>query len=128
MKKALFLLPLVVSFVLPVFAQHGGKAEANRVKFPRGRSSTTLIGTLSNDEQMEFVFTARKGQRATVRNSSNAQFEVSLFSEELGIDNTWNSAASFTLGLPAAGDYLLFVRKKPNGKATAKFSVTLSLR
>jgi len=114
-------------FAIPAVAQSGGKAEANRVKFTKGSSSATLIGTLSSDEEMEFVFTVRKGQRATVRNTSRVPFEVRVFSEELGVNNDWNSSPSFTVNLSKRGDYLLYVRKKAGGPPTGKFSVTLTV-
>jgi hypothetical protein len=128
MKRILLLLPLLLLFAMPLLAQYGGKAEANRVKFPKGSSSATLIGTLSSDEEMEFVFTVRRGQHAVVRNTSRVPFEVRVFSDELGVNNDWNNSASFTVDLPHPGDYLLFVRKRPGGASTGKFSVTLSLR
>jgi hypothetical protein len=125
MKRILLLLPLFILFAIPAFAQNGGKAEANRVKFPRGSSSSTLIGTLSTDEEMEFVFTVHRGQRATIRNTSRVPFEVRVFSDELGLNNDWTGASSFTVNLPDKGDYLLYVRKKAGGPPTGKFSVTL---
>ncbi|MBV9241111.1 MAG: hypothetical protein JO314_03795 [Acidobacteria bacterium] len=125
------LLPLTISilvFSAAAWAQYGGKAEANRVKFPRGSSSSTLIGTLSNGEEMEFVFAARKGQRVMIRNTKPALFDIRVFSDELGLANDYNSSASFAVGLPEKGDYLLYVRKKPGIPPTGKFSVTLTVR
>jgi len=128
MKK---LLPLIISILVlcgAAIAQNGGKAEANRVRFSRGGSSTTLIGTLSNGEEMEFVFAARKGQRVMIHNANRNLFDVRVFSDELGLQNEYDSSPTLTIALPEKGDYLLFVRKKTGAPATAKFSLTLTVR
>src|SRR5687767_15927544 len=40
----------------------GGKAEPNRIEFKRGTTSTTVSGTVRNDEQAEYVVSAQLGQ------------------------------------------------------------------
>ena len=128
MKFTLLISAMIVLFTVSGFGQYGGKAEANRIKFPRRTSTANLIGTLSNGEEMEFVFAARKGQRASIRNPSRALFDVRIFNTELGVETDFRDAASFTVDLPATGDYLLYVRKKAVGSHTGRFSVTLTIR
>ena len=67
MKSVLIFLVMFLAFgATATFAQHGGKAEPLRIKFAAGKSSTTLTGTLSNDQQMEYIFGASKGQKVTI--------------------------------------------------------------
>ena len=54
----------------PAFAQHGGKAEPQRIEFKRGATSTSVSGNVRNDEQYEFVLGAKKGQRLSVKITS----------------------------------------------------------
>lgn len=128
MKFTLLISTIILLLTLPISGQYGGKAEANRVKFPKKSSTANLIGTLSNGEEMEFVFAARRGQRARVRNLSRALFDVRIFNTELGVDTDFRDSATFMVDLPATGDYLLYVRKKSVGNSTGKFSVTLTIR
>ncbi|MBK9766906.1 MAG: hypothetical protein IPP63_07750 [Chloracidobacterium sp.] len=64
MNKTSFL--LVIAFIALVsassFAQGGGKAEPGRVKFAKGKSQTVLTGTLSGDQEQEFVFGAKRAR------------------------------------------------------------------
>src|SRR5438045_3686487 len=54
----------------PAFAQHGGKAEPQRIEFKRGTTSTSVSGSVRNDEQYEFVLGAKKGQRLIIKITS----------------------------------------------------------
>src|SRR5438270_8944111 len=69
----------------PAFAQHGGKAEPLRIEFKRGTSSTTISGSVRNDEEYEYVLAAKKGQRLTIKISSTPM-KSSVF-QLLGEDN-----------------------------------------
>ena len=125
-----------VIFVLIVFsfgaggalAQHGGKAESLRI-FPAGRSSATLTNTLSNDQEMEYVFGATKGQTVTIRNSKASLFDFRVFNEEFNFETEFESSPTLTFKVPETGDYNFFVRKKRvKTPRTARFSVTLSIK
>ena len=48
-------------------AQRGGKAEPNRIEFKPGTTSTTIGDVVHGDEQAEYVFSAQKGQRLTIK-------------------------------------------------------------
>jgi hypothetical protein len=74
-----------------VFSQSGGKAEPNRIQFAAGKSSITLTGTLSNSQEMEYVFAAKKGQIVTVKMSNTSLFDYRVF----------NPDADFELSLKA---------------------------
>lgn len=122
---------LVVSFsaVFGVAAQGGGKAEPNRIEFAPGRSSTVLSSTLGRDEEMEYVFSAKAGQKVTIANPKTSLFDVRVFSEEHDIETEFDSSPTFSLTLPEDGEYFLFVRKKRvKTPARARFSVTLTIK
>ena len=112
-----------------VFAQHGGKAEAQRIKFATGRSSATLTGTLSTYEEMEYVFGGSKGQKVTIKNTRTSLFDFRVFSEEFNFETEFESSPTLTFTIPATGDYNFFVRKKQvKTPRTARFSLTLSIK
>jgi hypothetical protein len=115
-----------------IFAQGGGKAEPNRIKFTKGKSSAALSGTLSNDEQMEYVFGAKAGQKITLKVTSAPKgnffdFELSGDGFEFQTENDSYSDYSFTA--PETGDYLVYVRKRPTENIKkAKFFLTLTIK
>lgn len=112
-----------------VFAQGGGKAEASRIKFPKGKTTVTLTGTLKNDEEMEYVFGASKGQKVTVRNSKTSLFDFKIFSEDNFSEGDFDSSVTYTFEIPETGDYMFFVRKKQvKTPRTARFSLTLTIK
>ena len=123
---------LVITLLLAagsVFAQRGGKAEAQRIKFAAGRSSTTLSGTLSRDAEIEYVFGATKGQKVTIKNTRTSLFDFRVFSEEFNFETEFESSPTLTFMIPETGDYNFFVRKKQvKTPKTARFSLTLSIK
>ena len=50
----------VIATAGQTFAQ-GGRAEPNRIEFKRGTTSTTVSGTVRNEEQAEYVVSAQRG-------------------------------------------------------------------
>lgn len=123
------LLCLLCIFVaVSAFAQ-GGKAEPNHIKFATGKSSATLTGTLSNAQEMEYVFAANKGQVVTIKNARKNLFDFRVFSEEHFPEGDFDSSPSYTFEIPETGDYMLFVRKKQvRSPRTARFSITLIIK
>lgn len=122
----------VIAPVSPALAQHGGKAEPNRIVFARGASSATVHGTVSGDEQAEYTFTAKKGQTVTITyNESPAEsLELQMFDrtgERVGIWGDEPGTVSCVLQL--SGEFALVVlRAKPEEKGTADYEVTLSIK
>lgn len=124
-----FLLIFFASAVSASFAQYGGKAEPLRIEFEKGKTSTVLTRTLSNDQQMEYVFGARKGQTITIKNSRTSLFDFKVYSEENFSEGDFDSSSTYTFVIPETGDYNLFVRKKRvRVPRSARFSVTLSIK
>ena len=123
---------LVITLLLAagsVFAQRGGKAEAQRIKFAAGRSSTTLSGTLSRDAEIEYVFGATKGQKVTIKNTRTSLFDFRVFSEEFNFETEFESSPILTFMIPETGDYNFFVRKRQvKTPKTARFLLTLSIK
>jgi hypothetical protein len=112
---------------IPASAQGGGKAEANRIEFAKGKSSSTLTGTLKVGEIMEYVFGAKAGQAVTVSNPSKL-FGFKVFSEENFDEADFDSSPNYTFEVPADGDYNLFIRRKVGGPRRAAFRITLTIK
>lgn len=125
----IFVIIFLAVGAIAAFGQHGGKAEPKRIHFAAGKSSATLTGTLSRDEEMEYVFGAKKGQKVTITNSNTGLFDFKVFSEENFSEGDFDSSRTYTFEIPATGDYMLFVRKKRvKTPRTARFSLTLSIK
>lgn len=115
--------------LVQAFAQGGGKAEPLRIKFAIGRSGTTLTGALSNGQEMEYVFAAKKGQAVTITNSKTGLFDFRVFSDEFNFETEFESSPTLTFEIPETGDYNFFVRKKMiKTPRTAHFSITLFIK
>lgn len=124
--------PVVLTLLLAVstcvFAQ-GGKAEPNRIKFSSGKSSTRLTGTLRNGHEMEYVFSAAKGQKITIRNSSKSLFDFRIFNSVIDFDTEFESSPVLSIDIPESGEYLLFIRRKLTGlRKPARFSLSLAIQ
>jgi len=88
-----------------------------------------LTGTLSNAQEMEYVFSAVKGQTVLIRMANTSLFDYRVFSPEADLDTEFDSSRTSTIELPASGEYLLYVRKKMVSRPrTARFSLTISIR
>lgn len=128
MKKLilLFAVALFAFTELSILAE--SKAEPNRIKFAKGKSSKILNGTLSGDLEQEFVFSAKKGQTIYITNSDSDKFAYRLFNEN-GVNKESTELAEPTMELvaPKTGDYMLFVRRTNTKSKAAKFSITLAI-
>lgn len=122
---------LVIAFfgvAASAFAQDGGKAEPGRVKFAKGKSMTTLSATLSGDQEQEYVFGARKGQKVYITNSNSYRFSYRVFNDEVNYESTELAVPTLEFVVPSTGDYMLFVKKASASPRTAKFSITLAIK
>jgi hypothetical protein len=113
---------------ISIFAQNGGKAEPGRVKFAKGKSQTVLTGTLSGDQEQEFVFGARQGQTVYITNPDSMRFAYRLFNDTVSEDSTDLAEPTMEFVVPETGDYMLFVRRANATPRTAKFSITLAIQ
>ena len=129
MKTLLLMLAIFTPATIPVDGQHGGKAEPKPIEFASGRTSTTLTATLGRDEEMEYVFAAKKGQKVTVTNPRTSLFDVRICSDENNVETEFDSSRVFSMTLPADGDYLLYVRRKMmSTPRRASFYIRLTIR
>ena len=110
-----------------LFAQ-GGKAEPKRIRFAAGASSASVVGSLRNAQEMEYVFGASKGQTVTISNATSSQFDFRVFNEEFFEEGDFDSSPTYTFEIPETGDYLFTVRKKQTGTRTARFSMTIKIK
>jgi hypothetical protein len=123
-----FIAALILLVMCTAAFGQGGKAEPNRIQFGAGKSSTTVSGTLSNGQEMEYVFAAQKGQTVTIRNSNKSLFDFRVFSREFDVETEFESSPTLVLELPETGDYMFFVRKKQvKTPRRARFSLSLSI-
>lgn len=126
-------LAVSVSILLLVgSAVFGQKAEPKRISFERGKASATVIGTLSNDQEMDFVFGANAGQTVKLKVTSQPKgnlfdFRIAGDGFELETDN--DSYSEYSFKAPATGDYLVFVRKRPTERVRrAKFFLWVEIK
>ena len=112
-------------------AQHGGKAEPNKIEFKRGATSATISGVVRGDEQAEYTLSAKKGQRLIIR-LTNTPAKSSCFDLKgpggvdvgLEYDCNWN----YSKVLPETGEYFLSVGRTSQGKGTSRYTMTITIR
>ena len=112
-------------------AQHGGKAEPNRIEFKQGTSSTFVSGVVHNSEEAEYVLAAKKGQRLTIKLTS-VPLKTSVF-QILGPDNDtlgleFDANFSYSGVLPKTGDYSITVSRPTEMKGTSRYKLTITVR
>lgn len=131
MKKIFVCLVFLSVSALAVFAQ-GGKAEPKKINFPKGKSSTVLTGVLSNNQVMEYVFSARKGQNIKLKVSSIPKgnfFDFSLKGDGFDLQTELDAYYDYEFTAPETGNYFVFVRKMPTDKIKkAKFYFSISIK
>ena len=121
---------LVTTAATPV-AQHGGKAEPNRIEFKRGATSTTLSGVVRGDEEAEYVLSAKKGQRLIIKLTS-VPAKSSVF-QLLGEDNDtlgleYDANFNVALALAKTGDYFINVKRPTDAKGTSRYRLRVTIR
>jgi len=124
----LFLLLLVTARAT---VAQGGKAEPNRIEFKRGTTSTTISDVVHNDEQAEYVVSARQGQRLIIK-LTNVPAKSSCFDLKgpdgvdvgLEYDCNWN----YSKVLPATGEYFLVVSRPSQSKGSSRYRMTITVR
>lgn len=129
MRKRSILVLLFVFAINDILSAQGGKAEPKRIRFETGRSSVTIVGSLRNAQEMEYIFAASRGQSVTIKNPNRNLFDFRVFSEEFGFETEFESSPVLTFEIPETGDYMFFVRKKQvRSPRAARFSLTLAIR
>jgi hypothetical protein len=128
------LIPLSLLILLAcagAMAQHGGKAEPNRIEFKRGTTSTIINGTVRGDEEAEYVLAAKKGQRLIIKLTS-VPVKSSVF-QPLGEDHDtlgleYDANFDYSGILPKTGDYFINVKRPTEAKGTSRYKLTVTVR
>jgi hypothetical protein len=128
------LIPLSLLILLgcaAAIAQHGGKAEPNRIEFKHGTISTILNGTVRGAEEAEYVLAAKKGQRLIIKLTS-VPAKSSVF-QLLGEDNDtlgleYDANYDYSGTLPKTGDYFINVKRPTEAKGTSRYRLTVTVR
>jgi hypothetical protein len=122
---------LVLSSGGALLAQHGGKAEPNRIEFKRGSTSTTISGVVHGSEEAEYVLAAKKGQRLIIKLTS-LPVKSSVFqllgedNDTLGLEHDANFDYSGVL--PKTGDYFITVSRPTEAKGASRYRLTITIR
>ena len=122
---------LAVLIASGVMAQRGGKAEPNRIEFKRGTNSTTISGTVRNEEEAEYVIGAKKGQKLIIKLTS-VPVKSSVF-QLLGPDNDtlgleFDANWDYSGTLPKTGDYFITVARPTASKGTSRYKLAITVR
>lgn len=103
------------------------QAHYKRVRFPRGRTTAILKGTLpSVDDVVNYALTARAGQTMTVHVTSpkgNARVSVYREGQERALEGA-NTVKDWSGALPEDGDYVIAVVSM-QGRAAYTLEVTI---
>lgn len=120
MRKFLLILSLMLVGAFNLCAQNGGKAEPLRLKIPQGQTTMSLIATLKENQQAEYIFSAKKNQLISIWiNSVKPQGKFYSFTVKGAENNYASKIARFDIEkfeTSEAGDYLIFVKFRPIGK------------
>ena len=101
---------------------------AKASKFAKGKSKTTLAGPLKGDEEYEFVFGAKKGQKVYVTNPDSTRFAYKLFNDDTTQESTELATPTMVFVVPETGDYMLFVRRVNTSPKSAKFAIAFAIK
>ena len=124
-------LVFLICAVAPAFAQGGGKAEPNRIEFKPGTPSTTISGTVRNDEQAEYVLSAQQGQRLTIK-LTNVPAKSSCFDlkgpdgSDVGLEYDCNW--SYSKVLQATGDFFITVARPSQARGRSRYRLSVTVK
>jgi hypothetical protein len=128
----MFVLFLLLAATGVTFAQGGGgKAEPKRIEFKHGTNSTTINDKIKDDQQAEYVLTAKKGQRLIIKLTS-VPYRSSVFDlkapddADLGLEYDANYA--FNKLLPVTGDYLIIVVRPTDAEGTSVYKLVITIK
>lgn len=133
LRKSAFICGLFLLLFLaanPTWAQ-GGKAEPNRIEFKRGTASTTVSGTVRNEEQAEYVLSAKQGQRMVIK-LTNVPAKSSCFDlkgpdgSDVGLEYDCNW--SYSKVLQATGDFFITVARPSQTRGTSRYRLTVTVK
>lgn len=126
--RSVYIFAFIILANIAVFSQQAGNAEPRRISFDKGKSHTTLVGTLRNGQQIDYIFSAVQGQTVTVTNSTSSVFDFRIYNEEYFSEGDFDSSRSYKFEIPENADYLFTIRKKVAGPRSSRFSMTIKIK
>ena len=112
-------------------AQNGGKAEPLRIEFKRGATTKTISDYVRGSEEAEYVLSAKKGQRLSIRlTSMPAKSSCFLLygHDNPQVDLSLDCVSSYSMKVPANGDYFLTVTRSSETKGKSRYRMTIAIR
>jgi hypothetical protein len=129
-RNILILTCIMASLFTSAFpAQAQSKAE--RVRFPRGRSSTVLRGRILGFDTKDYLIGAKAGQTMTLRLSSSNQYAYFVVYSINGRATDMNETTEWSERLSEAGDYMIRVfmlragARRKGAAASYRLNVTI---
>ena len=122
---------LLTGWTDQALAQHGGKAEPDRISFQKGSTSATVSRYLKHGEQMEYVFAATKGQKVSLKIVSTPKGEFHCFAikSDFGFVSDYDINFDWTFDAPETSDYFVTVNLRPTDKVRqGRFRLTLTIK
>lgn len=102
------------------------QGEAERIAFGRGQSASSVSGGIEAAATRDFVLYVRKGQRVTVRvTSENGKVEVDGSNISAGQFEE-RGHTSFSVPADETGDYRIYLRNF--GRARTSFTLTVAVK
>jgi len=105
-------LALATMLLLTTTALSMQRTGFTRVRFPRGRTTMVLKGSLLNNASKEYLLSARAGQTMSVHVTSpqgRAWFDVYPRSDRSGLPDSAEDTKDWEGKLPKSGDYVISV-------------------
>jgi len=118
-------------------AQGGGKAEPNRIEFKRGTNSTTVSGVVRNDEEAEYVLSAKKGQRLKIKITSapvkSSVCEIlragdGILRLDFTLEGDYDANFNYSGVLPQTGDYFITVKRPSQARGRSRYRLTVTVK
>jgi hypothetical protein len=134
LNRTILLALSIITFALlasTVVAQGGGKGEPLRIEFKRGTNTSTINDKIKGDEQAEYVFAAKKGQRLIIKLTSvphrSAVFDLKAPDDaDLGLE--FDANYSFNKILPVTGEYFLTVVRPTSSPGKSSYVMAITIK
>ena len=120
-----------VTLATGVGAQGGGKAEPSRISFARNASSASVQGSVRGDQEAEYSFEARQGQKVTISVKAMPKLSVAVELRRTGAATVALESSGkgiWTAVLTDSGEYLLIVKKARQDRQISRYTLTLAIR
>lgn len=129
MKLSIFRRAIALGFAVALTATVFAQGVKQKVRFPRGSSSTTISGAVVRGDRDRYYLGASGGQTMSVRITSlekNAVFQVYLPGEQEALPGAGeeDDATNWSGELPADGEYVIVVGGT-RGNATYKLTISI---